>query len=93
MSDSEYRTLLFAKIKKNTTSITPDAVLCTTREILSLMYADGETIQILISEDGNASFTITIGRDIDGSDQAFIADLDIIPRPIGVKITYVYVNL
>lgn len=90
LSDSEYRVLLGAKIKKNSSNISANELLELTRIILSSMYIDGDTIDLTISETLNASFTLTIGRVLDGSDQAFIAELDLIPRPVGVRISIVY---
>jgi len=95
--DQEYRSLLFAKITKNSTNITPDDVLQITRDILTLMFVGGEliTVNVIDSNDAqpspaDAAFTIQIGALLSGSDQAFIADLDIIPRPAGVRISYEY---
>jgi len=87
--DSEYRALLFAKISKNSSDITPDKVLELTKNILEIMFS-GEEISVAINETGNASFEIQIGAALSGPNQAFIADLDIIPRPTGVRISYLY---
>ncbi len=92
LDDNEYRALLLAKISKNSSNITPDEVLSITSAILSLMFVGGENISIKINEGTNASFEIEIGAALGGSDQAFIADLDIIPRPAGVRISYLYTS-
>lgn len=89
--DNEYRALLFAKIAKNTSSITGDEVLQITRNILSVMFIGGDEIDIEINETGNASFELIINAELSGSDQAFIADLDLVPRPIGVRVNYSYI--
>lgn len=90
LSDGEFKAVLAAKILKNTSDITPNEVIVITREILKVMFIQGDVIEVTIQELGNAAFNIVIGAELDGAQQAFIASLDLIPRPAGVRIGYVY---
>ena len=45
----------------------------------------------LVGQTQGAAFEIEIQAVLDGSDQAFISDLGIIPRPAGVRISYKYI--
>jgi len=92
LSDEEYRIVLAGKITKNSSNITPNEVLEITRLILSVLIVDGDTIGIHINETGNATFTLVIDRVLDGNIQALISELDLIPRPVGVRITVQYVT-
>jgi len=95
LSDDEYRLLIAAKILKNQTEITPNDVLQITRYIMTAFFTDGESIQLEVvdANDGGteARFTIRIYRDLDGSQQALIQTLDMVPRPVGVAIEYEYI--
>lgn len=90
LGDEEYTALLTAKILANTSDLTPNSVLLITRELMKVFRHSGENIPIFINETGNASFDIIIQEELSASEQAFIAYLDLIPRPAGVKISYVY---
>lgn len=96
LGDEEYRALLFAKITKNSSEVTPNDVLSVTSSILGVMFAGGEDISVQIQDPNDdinelsGHFEIQIGAALSGSDQAFIADLDLIPRPAGVRISYLY---
>jgi len=91
LSDAEYKSHIFSKIIKNSSSITPNDVLRITRAVLMSLYpTEGEAIPVNVEETGNASFTIIIGALLSLADQAFIVNLGLIPRPAGVKITYQY---
>lgn len=90
LSDGEFKAVIAAKILKNTSDITPNEVIVITREILKVMFIQGASIEVTVQELGNAVFNIVIGAELDGAQQAFIASLDLIPRPAGVRIGYVY---
>ena len=90
LGDDEYRTLITAKILSNTSNITPDAVLLITRATLEVMFGQGSDIPIYITELGNASFELQVVAELNPAEQAFITFLDLIPRPAGVKINFVY---
>jgi len=90
--DSEYRILINAKILKNISNITSNDVLLITRQILELMYPN-ITINVDIAETGNASFQVKINYILTPAEKSFIASLDLIPRPVGVRIEYVYEDI
>ena len=91
LTDDEYRILITAKILKNSSNITPNEVLQITRQILILLYpVDGDTIELNIDENGEATFEIQIGRVLPVTEQAFVQGLDLIPRPVGVSVSYNY---
>ena len=49
-----------------------------------------KTDSVAAQQGQGASFEIQIGAILSGADQAFISDLDLIPRPAGVRISYLY---
>lgn len=87
--DSEYKTYMNAKILKNSSSITPNQVMEITKIIIDEMYPS-ENIGVSITELGNAVFDIVIKYLINEDEKAFISSLDLIPRPSGVRVNYIY---
>jgi len=92
LGDTEYRVLIVAKILANTSDITPNAVLLITDQIMKAMFGQNSNINVNILEKTNAEFDIIIMKQLTAAEQAYVSFLDLIPRPAGVKINYVYIT-
>lgn len=92
LGDEEYRVLIISRILTLSTPVTPNDCLFITRQVLTTMFVGGQDIPLSIEEKGNAVFDIIISAELTAVDQAFIAFLDLVPRPAGVRINYVYIT-
>lgn len=80
LQDVEYRLLILCKIAKNNSSCTPENIIQGLRLIFNLE-------DIKLTENGDNTISIAIGRPIYAYEQAMITALDILPRPAGIAIS------
>lgn len=78
LEDPEYRLLLKAKIVKNQSRGTYSDVL----QALAFLF----NIGCSITDNGDMTFNIYIGRPLSTTENSLITNLDILPRPAGVRI-------
>lgn len=80
LGDPEYRTLILARIAR-------DMSKGTTAELLgSLSFIFGGA-RVALDDPGDMSISVAIGRYLTLVERAIIANLDILPRPAGVRIS------
>lgn len=80
LADPEYRTILRAKIVRNNSfGLTADIIAA-----LSFMFE----APAVIDDPGTMAIGIAIGRPLSLVEQAIITQLDILPRPSGVRINW-----
>lgn len=78
LSDSDYRTILRARIVRNQSNGTLGAV----EQALSFIF----NVPAKVSDIGNLSLAIIISAPITQTQQALLSTLDLLPRPAGVSI-------
>lgn len=84
LNDPEYRLLIRAKIVKNHAVGTNEDV------IAGLSYLFGGSnmaIQVAVEDIGNMAIQVAVGRPLTYLEKALISELDILPRPAGVRIS------
>jgi hypothetical protein len=93
LNDPEYRLLIRAKIVKNHAVGTNEDV------IAGLSYLFGSSnmaIQVAVEDIGNMAIQVAVGRPLTYLEKVLISELDILPRPGGVRIsqrvTYITTN-
>ena len=82
IADPEYRTLLRARIIKNTTNTSPEEIISQIQFILG-------DIEVYILEIGDETkYKLGFGRPLTGNERILVTDADIIPKPLGVDVQY-----
>lgn len=89
LNDEQYRLFIKAKILKNRTTATPNDFL----EFVGFVF--GTQLNNIIVE-GNAEFTILVGKELNSFEKALLTyttqidgyDAPFMPKPVGVKINY-----
>lgn len=84
LNDPEYRLLIRAKIVKNHAVGTNEDV------IAGLSYLFGGSnmaIQVAVEDIGNMAIQVAVGRPLTYLEKVLISELDILPRPAGVRIS------
>lgn len=79
LGDTEYRTILRAKIVRNQSTGTAAALEDAMQYIFGVPGA--------ITDTGTLSISLTIGRNISATERALLTTFDILPRPAGVAIS------
>lgn len=80
LADPEYRLLLRTKIVKNHTQGTNEDIL----QGLAYLF---NTPQTVIEDIGNMAIQVAVGRPLTYLEKVLISQLDILPRPAGVRIS------
>ncbi len=84
LNDPEYRMLIRAKIVKNHAVGTNEDV------IAGLSYLFGGSnmaIQVAVEDIGNMAIQVAVGRPLTYLEKVLISNLDVLPRPAGVRIS------
>ncbi len=81
LDDVAYRVLIRAKIVKNHSKGTNEDVL------RGLAYLFGPGVPVAVGDHGGMAIQIAVGRELTFLEQAMIINLDILPRPAGVRIS------
>jgi len=89
LNDDQYRLFIKAKIIKNNTNVTPNQYL----DFLAFVFGVDTNS---ITETGNASFTVLIGKELSSFERVLLTYVSyangypsrFIPKPIGVKVNY-----
>lgn len=89
LNDEQYRLFIKAKIIKNNTNVTPNQYL----EFLAFVFGVDTNS---ITETGNASFTVLIGKELSSFERVLLTYVSyasgypsrFIPKPIGVNVNY-----
>lgn len=85
LADPEYRTLLKAKIVKNHAKGTNEDILA---GLAFLFGSNTSNVLIVVEDFGAMAIQIAIGRQLTYLEKILITELDILPRPAGVRISY-----
>lgn len=81
LTDEEYRVFIKARIIKNHSSGTIEDVVAQ----LNLIFPD---VKVLVVE-GNASYEVSIGKELSTNEKLIFLDSDILIKPVGVQVSYV----
>ncbi|MBP2638682.1 MAG: hypothetical protein H6Q72_4589 [Firmicutes bacterium] len=79
LADAEYLKMIKAKIAKNTSQGTTEETI----QSFSTVFDDAK---IVITEHGNATMRVGVGRELTEAEQIFAAGVDLFVRPGGVQI-------
>lgn len=83
LADPEYRFLIRARIARNTTKGTNDDFLSS----LSFLFStEGSSVPVILDDPGTMSISIAIGRQVTYLEKLLISEIDILPRPAGVRL-------
>lgn len=84
LNDPEYRMLIRAKIVKNHAIGTNEDVIAG----LAYLFGGGNmAIQVAVEDIGNMAIQVAVGRPLTYLEKVLISQLDILPRPGGVRIS------
>lgn len=83
LTDTEYRLFILNKITTNYTIPTPENVISILKMVLN-------NPMVTITETGNASYTVEFDRVLTLNEKALLLQTDLIPKPAGVKVTYIF---
>lgn len=84
LNDPEYRMLIRAKIVKNHAVGTNEDVIAG----LAYLFGGGNmAIQVAVEDIGNMAIQVAVGRPLTYLEKVLISQLDILPRPAGVRIS------
>lgn len=84
LSDQEYRLLIKAKIVKNHSNGTNEDLL----QGLSYLFGQaGYSVPVSVDDLGGMAVQIAIGRPLTYLEKVLVANLDILPKPAGVRIS------
>ncbi len=84
LADPHYRLLLKAKIVKNHSKGTNEDIL---KGLSYLFGQGGMAVQVAVNDQGGMAVQVAVGRQLTFLEKALIANLDILPRPAGVRIS------
>ncbi|MBU0601141.1 MAG: DUF2612 domain-containing protein [Gammaproteobacteria bacterium] len=80
LGDPEFRTLILARIARNMSK-------GTTQELLSALSFIFGGVLVALDDPGDMTISVAIGRYLTLIERAIIVNLDILPRPAGVRIS------
>jgi len=80
LNDEEYRLFIRARIAKNSTSSTPENIIAQIKFIFN--------IGLVVFEDGDTEYTLSIGKILSPNEKSILLDTDIIPKTAGVRVNY-----
>lgn len=83
LNDPEYRMLIRAKIVKNHAVGTNEDVIAG----LAYLFGGGMAIQVAVEDIGGMAIQVAVGRTLTYLEKVLISNLDILPRPSGVRIS------
>ena len=80
LSDEEYRVYLRARAKKNNTRSTVEDII----ELITFILNSEQVVLV----EGETSYSVSIGKVLSDGEKAFITQTDLIPKTLGVGVTY-----
>ena len=83
LNDPEFRLLIRAKIVKNHALGTNEDVIAG----MAYLFSGGMAIQVAVEDVGGMAIQVAVGRTLTYLEKALISNLDILPRPSGVRIS------
>lgn len=84
LADPDYRLLLKAKIVKNHSKGTNEDIL---KGLSYLFGQGGMAVQVAVNDQGGMAVQVAVGRQLTFLEKVLITNLDILPRPAGVRIS------
>lgn len=81
LSDDEYRTFIRARIVKNKTKSTPEDIIGQIKFVFNA--------PVVIFNDGNTRYEVSIGKKLSLNEKSILNDTDIIPKTAGVNASYI----
>lgn len=81
--DTEYRTFIRARIIANYTNGTIEDMISAVKNILP-----GTNVVTIVEDAALREVTINVGRTLTANEQQFLSVTNLIPKPIGVKLTF-----
>ncbi|MHB0973967.1 MAG: DUF2612 domain-containing protein [Thiobacillus sp.] len=84
LNDPEYRLLIRAKIVKNHALGTNEDVIA---GLAYLFGGGGASIQMVVEDIGGMAIQVAVGRQLTYLEKVLITNLDVLPRPAGVRIS------
>lgn len=83
LNDPEFRLLIRAKIVKNHALGTNEDVIAG----LAYLFGGGMAIQVAVEDVGGMAIQVAVGRSLTYLEKVLITNLDVLPRPAGVRIS------
>lgn len=83
LNDPEFRLLIRAKIVKNHALGTNEDVIAG----LAYLFGGGMAIQVAVEDIGGMAIQVAVGRPLTYLEKVLITNLDVLPRPAGVRIS------
>lgn len=83
LNDPEFRLLIRAKIVKNHAFGTNEDVIAG----LAYLFGGGMAIQVAVEDIGGMAIQVAVGRPLTYLEKVLITNLDVLPRPAGVRIS------
>jgi hypothetical protein len=83
LEDPEYRLFIRSRIARNMSKGTIQEII---DQIRSLIGA----VEVTLTEMGNANINIGIGRLLTANEKVLLTDYDLLPKPAGVRINFLY---
>lgn len=83
LNDPEFRLLIRAKIVKNHAMGTNEDVIAG----LAYLFGGGMAIQVAVEDIGGMAIQVAVGRPLTYLEKVLITNLDVLPRPAGVRIS------
>lgn len=83
LNDPEFRLLIRAKIVKNHALGTNEDVIAG----MAYLFGGGMAIQVAVEDIGGMAIQVAVGRTLTYLEKVLISNLDILPRPSGVRIS------
>lgn len=83
LNDPEFRLLIRAKIVKNHALGTNEDVIAG----MAYLFSGGMAIQVAVEDVGGMAIQVAVGRQLTYLEKVLITNLDVLPRPAGVRIS------
>lgn len=83
LNDPEFRLLIRAKIVKNHALGTNEDVIAG----LAYLFGGGMAIQVAVEDIGGMAIQVAVGRSLTYLEKVLISNMDVLPRPAGVRIS------
>lgn len=90
LTDTEYRSVIAAAIQRNISKCTPNEIIQSVKFVLALI--GGGVVPRVQLIDGNTYYGVYIGRLLSIQEEAFLAGLNLLPKPAGVSVDYIEYN-
>lgn len=84
LADPDYRLLLKAKIVKNHSKGTNEDML---KGLSYLFGQGGMAVQVAVNDQGGMAVQVAVGRQLTFLEKVLITNLDVLPKPAGVRIS------